>query len=47
MLGGTFYAVNIACLDEATPNELAAALAICEDGRNDDWGQPPAVTHHL
>ena len=46
MLGGTFHAVNIACLDDATPNELAAPV-ICEDGRNDDWGQPPAVTHHL
>ena len=47
MLGGTFYAVNIACLDDATPNELAAAPVIYEDGGSDDRGQPPAVTHHL
>jgi hypothetical protein len=47
MLGATFDAVSIACLDDTTPNELAATPVICEGGRNDDWGQPLAVTHHL
>jgi hypothetical protein len=47
LLGGTFCGVNIACLDEAPPDELAAAPVIYEDGRNDDRGEPPAVTYHL
>jgi hypothetical protein len=47
MLGGTFDAVSSACLDDATLDELAATPVSYKDGRNDDWGQPPAVTHHL
>jgi hypothetical protein len=46
-LGGEFYAVNVACLDDVTPEELAAAPVQHEDGRNDRWDRPPAVTSHL
>jgi len=46
-MGGAFYAVNIAALDDA-PAEVLAALPIrYEDGRNDDWDHEPAATRHL
>lgn len=46
-LGGEFYAVNVACLDNAMPEELAAAPVQYEDGRHDRWDAAPAVAHHL
>jgi hypothetical protein len=46
-LGGTFFAINVACLDDATPQDLAEAPVRYEDGRHDDWGSPPAETRHL
>jgi hypothetical protein len=42
-----YYAVNVACLDDATDEELASVPVRYEDGRNDDWGRPPAETRHL
>ena len=47
VLGGEFYAVNVACLDNATDEELAEAPVIYEDGRNDNWDSPPTKTRHL
>ena len=44
---GPFVAVNLACLDDATDEELAAAPVAYEDGRNDHWERPPAETRHL
>ena len=44
---GDFYGVNIACLDDATTEELAQAPVIFEDGRNDNWGSVPAETSYL
>ncbi len=45
-LGGEFHAVNIACLDDATDEELAQAPIHFADGRNDDW-KTPAKTRYL
>jgi hypothetical protein len=47
VMGGAFYAVNVACLDDVSPEELAAAPITYENGRDDDWGNPPAVTSYL
>lgn len=46
-LGGEFYAVNIACLDDAADGELAAAPVRYEDGANNDWDSTPGETRHL
>jgi hypothetical protein len=46
-LGGRFYAINVACLDNATDEELAQAPVTYENGRNDRWDQAPAETRHL
>ena len=44
---GDFVAINVACLDDAAPEELAQAPVRCEDGRNDAWDSPPAEIWHL
>lgn len=44
---GEFYAINVACLDNATDEELAQAPVVYQDGRHDHWDSPPAATRHL
>ncbi|MET0319146.1 MAG: GFA family protein [Duganella sp.] len=44
---GEFYAVNVTCLDDVTPEELARAPITYLDGKNDEWRLPPAETGHL
>jgi hypothetical protein len=44
---GDFYAVNVACLDDATDEELAEAPVRYEDGRNNNWESAPSETRHL
>ena len=44
---GEFYAVNVACLDDATAEELAQAPVRFEDGRHNKWESTPAETRHL
>ncbi|MCC6948721.1 MAG: GFA family protein [Bradyrhizobiaceae bacterium] len=44
---GDFVAVNIACLDDATDEELASARVIYQDGRHNRWESPPAETRYL
>jgi hypothetical protein len=44
---GDFYAINVACLDDARIEELAEAPVRYEDGRNDNWESAPAETRHL
>ena len=46
-LGGTFYAVNVACLDGAAPEEMAAGPIQYQDGRHNAWDKAPAETRHL
>jgi hypothetical protein len=46
-LGGEFYGVNVACLDDVTPAEMANAPVKYEDGRHNNWGSPPAETRYL
>ena len=41
-LGGDFYCINVACLDDVDEADLLAAPITYEDGRHDDWGHPPA-----
>ena len=43
----SFYAVNIACLDDVDPAELIAAPVVFVDGLHDDFKSPPAETRHL
>lgn len=46
-IGGPYVAINVACLDDATPDELAAAPVRYCDGKHDNWTHPPEVTSYL
>ena len=46
-IGGDYVAVNLACLDDAAPQELIDAPLRWCDGRANDWMKPPAETRHL
>lgn len=45
--GGEFYAVNVACLDDATDQELASAPIQFVDGRNGNYQATPAEHGYL
>ena len=47
VLGGDFYFVNVACLDDAEPAELIEGPLRFADGRNDNWHNAPAETRNL
>ena len=46
-IGGHYVSVQVASLDNATPQELIAAPIRYADGRNNDWGNPPDEVRHL
>jgi hypothetical protein len=47
VIGGDYCSVNVACLDDVDPAELAEAPIRYADGRNNNWHSPPAETRHL
>lgn len=46
-LGGHWYSVNLAALDNIEPQELIDAPVQYYDGRNNQWESTPAETRHL
>ena len=44
---GEMVGVNIGCLENATPEELAAAPIRYCDGKNDNWQHPPPIVSYL
>ncbi len=44
---GAFYAINLACLDDLTPENLVNAPIEYQDGKHDLWEQTPAEVRHL
>lgn len=46
-IGGDYVAVQLAALDNATPEELIAAPVNYANGRDNSWWTVPAETRHL
>lgn len=46
-IGGHFVAVQIASLDDITPEELGALKISYGNGRDNTWWEEPAVTSYL
>jgi hypothetical protein len=46
-IGGAYVSVQIACLDGLSPEELAGLKIQYQDGLNNNWWNPPAVTSYL
>ena len=46
-IGGAYYSVSVACLDNAEDVELATAPVNFFDGRHNNWGARPAETRYL
>lgn len=46
-VGGDFYSVSVACLDNAPVEEIFAGPVRYADGRNDNYMQAPTEIRHL
>jgi len=46
-MGGNFWAVNVACLDDVTEEELEATPKVYEDGKRDRQDRAPEITGYL
>ena len=46
-IGGDYVAVSVACLDDATSDELIAAPVRYANGRDNDWMNAPSEYRHL
>jgi hypothetical protein len=46
-IGGAYYSISLACLDDLDPTELAEAPVKYADGRNNKWWDTPKETRHL
>jgi hypothetical protein len=46
-LGGDFYGIQVASLDNVDPAELAQVPVRFTDGRNNNWQSSPEHTCHL
>ena len=46
-IGGDYVSVQVACLDDAPPEELLSGPIHYADGHNDNWMQAPAEVRHL
>jgi hypothetical protein len=47
VLGGAYFSINLACLDDVDPAELGEAPVRYADGRNNNWQSEPAYKKHL
>jgi hypothetical protein len=47
VLGGDYITVNVACLDNLEPSELATARVTYMNGRDNDWFSRPKEVRHL
>lgn len=47
VIGGDYVSVQVASLDDLDPAEVVAAPVRYADGRNNNWGAPPAEIRHL
>jgi hypothetical protein len=46
-VGGEYVSINVACLEDATPEELVAAPVKYFNGRDNEWWHVPKETRHL
>lgn len=46
-IGGAFVSINVACLDDVPPEELANLPVHYSDGLHDNWMNPPTITSYL
>ena len=46
-IGGDYVSIQVACLDDATPEDLLSGPVHYADGRHDNWMQTPSETRHL